>query len=100
MPKEFINTEVLQTLFTILSKQDFENLYKSKAIDIKSEAFKDLALKHYELQDNKFALKAIGNNPIIKLLISHSYSENLSSEEIAEIYQKLYNLPYYPALFN
>ena len=92
MPKAFVNADVLSALSYVLSKQDFESFYKSKAIDIKAAEFKHLDLKHYELEDSKFALKTVGNNKIIDLLLSHSYSEDISVEKIAAIYQKLYNL--------
>jgi hypothetical protein len=93
MPKSSVNAEILTMLSHVLPKQEFENFYKSKAIDLKDAAYKDLDLKHFQLEEQG-PLGKIGakNLNVTDMILTKTYSEDLSLEQISSIYQKLYNL--------
>jgi hypothetical protein len=93
IPKSFVTTEFLQTLSKVLSKDEFESFYKSKAIDLKDESFKSLDLKQYELLDSAPVLKINHSNAnVVNLLLSRTYSTDISLEKIEGYYQNLYKL--------
>lgn len=92
MPKEGITMEILQFLSEVLSKKNFENFYKIKGINLKDETFKDLNLKHYEAEDYPLLKLNSNNQNVTNILLSKTYSKDMTFEQVNKIYHKLYNL--------
>lgn len=91
IPKEDVTISNLHALSERLSKQDFESFCQSKDINIDDEKYNSLNLNHYRIEDNGPISKS-ANKDIISLLLSRTYAEGLSLDEIKSIYQKIYDL--------
>jgi hypothetical protein len=90
---EHITVRELQKLSDVCTKEEFEDFYKSKNIDITSDRFKDLELSQYSLKGLNQVLKLENQpNSVIDLLLSRTFSDQLTMEEIKNIYTNLYNL--------
>jgi hypothetical protein len=77
----------------LISKQEFEEFCKNKALDITTEKFKNLELSQYKFEGLEPLLKLEdGNHTVLNLLLSRTFSDKLNMQEIKEIYTKLYNL--------
>ena len=88
-----ITLQELQKLADILPKEQFEGFCKSKDIDITCDKFKDLELSQYSLEGLTQLLKLENQtNNVINLLLSRTFSDQLTIEQVKEIYSNLYNL--------
>ena len=91
--QEYITITELQKLADVVTKEEFEDFYKSKDINITSDEFKHLELSQYSLEGLKQVLKLENQpNSVIDLLLSKTFSDKLTMEEIKYIYTDLYNL--------
>ncbi len=92
--KEFITSFHLNILSKAVTKTDFFEICSSKELDLTDAKFKDLKLSAYEYEDIEpiLTINETNNKTLVNILLSHTYSDNLSPEYIANIYIKLYNL--------
>jgi hypothetical protein len=92
--KEYITPKELQKLANILSKQEFDDFCKDKNIDLSEEKFKSLELSQYELDSMNpvLTLKSETSYTSLDLLLSRTFSDKLSLEQLKNIYLNLYKL--------
>jgi hypothetical protein len=92
--KEHITPKELQKLADVVSKQEFDDFCKDKNIDLSEEKFKSLELSQHELDSMNpvLTLKNETNYTSLDLLLSRTFSDKLSLEQLKTIYLNLYKL--------
>jgi hypothetical protein len=81
----------LQIISSFFTKAEFEELITKNNIDLNDEAYKGLELEHYKLEE-KSPLSAeisANNSIVIEALLTRTYSETLSQDEVRKIYHNL-----------
>ncbi len=91
--KDTITLDELQQLADSIPQQEFEEFCQKKKLDLTINKFKTLELSQYKFANLEPLLK-LGNEKltILNLLLSRTFSDKLTSEEINKIYTDLYNL--------
>lgn len=93
--KDSLDSFILIQLALISNEEYFYNFCKDKDIDLEDKKFKDLKdfLSIYTLINLKPLVNLEGKNlTISNLLLSRTYSDELSITEVENIYYNLYNL--------
>ncbi|KIE05083.1 hypothetical protein NF27_EY01790 [Candidatus Jidaibacter acanthamoeba] len=94
--KPALNIQDLQILSYIVNKEEFEEICKLKEIDASNfKGYETLDLAHYHFDGKAPLLKLSGNEycaDTIDLILSRTYSEEVSQTKLKEIYNNLFNL--------
>ena len=101
--KDDITLKILQNFTLFITKEEFEVFIHTKKIDLTQDKFNELDISSYKLEPFKailfknhsisdYILTKTAPGGILGLLLSRTYSDELSIEEISNIYHKLYDL--------
>jgi|GEM_PF-5431695 len=92
--KKEITLEFLQALAEHVSKQEFEDFCARKELDLTEDKFKKLDLSQYKYEELEpvVALEEGQNKSLLNLLLSRTFTDSLTKDEVTSIYSKLYHL--------
>lgn len=92
MPKDSFTKYNVQKIIDHFSQQEFEDLCKTKELDLTEEKFEGLDLSVYKYENTDPVQKLDENHNLIDLILSRTYSDDLGIDKIKDIYSKLYHL--------
>lgn len=91
--KDKISLLDLQKLADVVPQQEFEEFCKAKELDLSVAKFKNLELSVYKFAQLDPVLSLENNEKtILNLLLSRTFSDKLTLDELKKVYTKLYEL--------